>query len=140
MLVGAGSCESEVASRLRDFAKSVGGREQLAIEAFAEALEIIPRTLAETAGMDPIDALVTLRSAHSKKDGKYVGVNVYKGKIEDMKNQQCLEPLQVKTQAIDSASEVAEMILRIDDIILGSSKSKGPPQMPGGMGGEGMDM
>ncbi|MFA5126118.1 MAG: thermosome subunit beta [archaeon] len=140
VLVGAGSCEAEVAMRLREYAKTVGGREQLAIECFAESLEIIPRTLAETAGMDPIDALVNLRSAHSKKDGKYVGVNVYKGKIEDMKNAKCLEPLQVKIQAIDSASEVAEMILRIDDIILGSSKGKMPPQgMPGGMG-EGMGM
>ena len=143
VLVGAGSCEAEVAVRLRDYAKTVGGREQLAIEAFAEALEVIPRTLAETAGMDPIDALVTLRSAHSQKGGKYVGVNVHKGKIEDMKGARCLEPLQVKTQAIDSASEVAEMILRIDDIILGSSKSKMPAGgMPGGAGGmgEGMDM
>jgi len=144
VLVGAGSCESEVAHKLREFAKTIGGREQLAIEAFAESLEVIPRTLAETAGMDPIDALVTLRSAHAKKEGKYVGVNVYKGKIEDMKNAKCLEPLQVKTQAIDSASEVAEMILRIDDIILGSSKSKMPQGMGAGgmpgMGGEGMDM
>ncbi|MEK6959259.1 MAG: thermosome subunit beta [archaeon] len=142
VLVGAGSCEAEVASRLRDYAKTVGGREQLAIEAFAEGLEIIPRTLAETAGMDPIDALVTLRSAHAKKGGKYVGVNVYKGKIEDMKEARVLEPLAVKTQAIDSASEVAEMILRIDDIILGSSKSKamGAGQMgPGGSMG-GMEM
>ena len=134
VLVGAGSCEAEVAMRLRDYAKTVGGREQLAIESFAESLEVIPRTLAETAGMDPIDALVTLRSAHSKKEGKYVGVNVHKGKIEDMKNAKCLEPLQVKTQAIDSASEVAEMILRIDDIILGSSRAKMPTQP--GMGGE----
>jgi len=140
VLVGAGSCESEVAMKLRIYAQTVGGREQLAIEAFAESLEIIPRTLAETAGMDPIDALVTLRSAHSKKDGKYFGVNVYKGRIEDMKNAKCLEPLQVKTQAIDSASEVAEMILRIDDIILGSSKSRMPQGMPGGMGGQGMEM
>ncbi|MFA6399694.1 MAG: TCP-1/cpn60 chaperonin family protein, partial [archaeon] len=141
VLVGAGSCEAEVAMRLRDFAKTVGGREQLAIEAFAESLEVIPRTLAETAGMDPIDALVTLRSAHSKKDGKYFGVNVYKGKIEDMKNSKVLEPLQVKTQAIDSASEVAQMILRIDDIILGTSKGKGMPQGGAGMGGMGgMDM
>ncbi len=141
VLVGAGSCEAEVAMKLRDFAKTVGGREQLAIEAFAESLEVIPRTLAETAGMDPIDALVTLRSAHSKKDGKYFGVNVYKGRIEDMKNSKVLEPLQVKTQAIDSASEVAQMILRIDDIILGTSKGKGMPQGAGGMGGMGgMDM
>ena len=137
VLVGAGSCEMEVSMRLRDYAKTVGGREQLAIEAFAEALEIIPRTLAETAGMDPIDSLVTLRSKHAGKSGKYFGVNVHKGHIEDMKNSKVIEPLSVKTQAIDSASEVAEMILRIDDIILGSSK----PSMPqggmdmGGMGG-----
>jgi len=139
VLVGAGSCEMAVSMRLRNFAKTIGGREQLAIEAFAESLEIIPRTLAETAGMDPIDSLVTLRSKHSKKEGKYFGVNVYEGKISDMKNSKVIEPLSVKTQAIDSASEVAEMILRIDDIILGSSK----PQMPpGGMGGgmPGMDM
>ena len=137
VLVGAGSCEIAVSMRLRDFAKTVGGREQLAIEAFAEALEIIPRTLAETAGMDPIDSLVTLRSKHSTKTGKTFGVNVYKGKIEDMKDSKVLEPLSVKTQAIDSASEVCEMILRIDDIILGSSKGNAPPMGPdmGGMGG-----
>jgi archaeal chaperonin len=139
ILIGAGSCEMEVSMRLKDYAKTIGGREQLAIEAFAEALEIIPRTLAETAGMDPIDALVELRSKHSKKDGKYFGINVFKGKIEDMKKFDVVEPLAVKTQAINSASEVSEMILRIDDIILGSSK----PSMPanpgmGGMGG--MDM
>ncbi len=136
VLVGAGSCEMEVSMRLKDYAKTVGGREQLAIESFAEALEIIPRTLAETAGMDPIDALVELRSKHTKKEGKYYGVNVHKGKIEDMKKSDVLEPLSVKTQAIDSASEVSEMILRIDDIILGSSKARGPPQGMdmGGMG------
>ena len=142
VLVGAGSCEAEVAMKLRDFAKTVGGREQLAIEAFAEALEIIPRTLAETAGMDPIDTIVTLRSKHATKGNKYFGVNVYAGKVEDMKPMRCLEPLSVKTQAIDSASEVAQMILRIDDIILGSSKGKGMPGAGGmpGMGGEGMEM
>jgi archaeal chaperonin len=133
VLVGAGSCEMEVSMKLMNYAKTIGGREQLAIEAFASALEIIPRTLAETAGMDPIDALVELRSKHSSK-GKYFGVNVYKGKIEDMKNSKVLEPLSVKTQAINSASEVSEMILRIDDIILGASKPS-PPQ--GGMEGMG---
>lgn len=138
VLVGAGSCEMEVSMRLKNYASTVGGREQLAIEAFADALEIIPRTLSETAGMDPIDALVDLRSKHAGKNGKYFGINVHKGKIEDMKKSDVLEPLSVKTQAIDSASEVAEMILRIDDIILGSSKARGPPQgmdMGGGMGG-----
>ena len=141
VLVGAGSCEAEVACKLRDYAKTVGGREQLAIDAFAEALEIIPRTLAESAGMDPIDTIVTLRSKHYGKGNKYFGVNVYSGKVEDMKNANCLEPLSIKTQAIDSASEVAQMILRIDDMILGSSKGRGMPGGAGGMpGGEGMDM
>ncbi len=138
---GGGSSESEVAQRLREYAKTIGGREQLAIEAFAEALEIIPRTLAETAGMDPIDTLVALRSMHSTKDGKYFGVNVFTAKLEDMKKNKVIEPLKVKTQALTSGSEVAEMLLRIDDIIAGSGKSKGPPMPPGGMDGMGgMDM
>ncbi len=136
ILTGAGSCEMSVSVKLKDYAKTVGGREQLAIEAFAESLEIIPRTLAETAGMDPIDALVELRSKHANK-GKGFGVNVHQGKIVDMKDSKVVEPLSVKTQAIDSASEVAEMILRIDDIILGSSRGqqRGPPMDQGGMPG-----
>lgn len=140
---GGGSSEIEVAMKLRDFAKSVGGREQLAIEAFAETLEVIPRTLAETAGMDPIDTLVALRSKHTGKEGKYMGVDVHKSRIANMRDQKVIEPLSVKTQAITSAAEVAEMILRIDDIIAGGSK--GPPagaMPPGGMGGmpPGMEM
>jgi thermosome len=133
VLVGAGSCEMEVSMRLKSYAQTVGGREQLAIEAFADALEIIPRTLAETAGMDPIDALVELRSKHSTKTGNYFGINVHKGKVEDMSKSKVIEPLSVKTQAIDSASEVSEMILRIDDIILGANK-------PAPQHGQGMDM
>ncbi len=131
---GGGSCEIEVALKLREFAKTVGGREQLAIDAFAETLEVIPRTLAETAGMDPIDTLVALRSKHQGKDGKYIGVDVFSAKLENMKNKKVIEPLSVKTQAITSAAEVSEMLLRIDDIIAGGSKS-GPPMPPGGMGG-----
>ncbi|MBI4044815.1 MAG: TCP-1/cpn60 chaperonin family protein [Candidatus Diapherotrites archaeon] len=144
VLAGGGSCEAEVAHRLRNYAKTVGGREQLAIEAFAETLEIIPRTLAETAGMDPLDTLVSLRSKHSAKGGQFIGVDVFAAKLENMKSKKVLEPLSVKTQAITSATEVAEMLLRIDDIIAGSSKGGGgkmPPGMGGGMGGmEGMDM
>lgn len=138
VLAGGGSCEIEVALKLRQYAKTVGGREQLAIEAFADTLEVIPRTLAETAGMNPLDALVELRSKHSNADNKYFGVDVYKAKIENMKTQRVFEPLSVKTQALSSASEVAEMLLRIDDIIAGSSKGgRGMPQMPpGGMGGD----
>ncbi len=142
-VVGAGAAEIEVAMRLRNYAKTVGGREQLAIEAFAETLEVIPRTLAESAGMDPLDTLVSLRSKHSEKGGAHIGVDVYEAKVTNMKTKRVIEPLAVKTQAIASASEVAEMILRIDDIIAGSSKSKGGGGMPpgmGGMGGEGMDM
>ena len=138
---GGGSSEVEVAMKLRDFANSVGGREQLAIEAFAEVLEIIPRTLAETAGMDPLDTIVSLRSKHQAKTGKYIGVDVFNAKLSDMKAAKVIEPLSVKTQAITSGSEVAEMILRIDDIIAGTSKGGGgmpPGGMPPGMGG--MDM
>ena len=137
---GGGSAEAEVALRLREYAKTIGGREQLAIEAFSEALEIIPRTLAETAGMDSIDTLVALRSKHSNKDGKYFGVNVFTAKLEDMKKNKVLEPLKVKTQALTSGSECAEMLLRIDDIIAGSGKSRMPPGGPPGMGGGMGDM
>src|SRR3989338_4708057 len=142
VVVGGGAAEMEVAMKLREFAKTIGGREQLAIEAFAEALEVIPRTLAESAGMDPIDTLVALRSKHAAKDGKAFGVDVFDSKVADMAAKKVLEPLAIKIQAITSASEVAEMILRIDDIIAGSSKSKMPPGgMGGGMGGmDGMDM
>ena len=135
IVAGGGSPEIEVAVQLRDFAAGVGGREQLAIEAFAEALEIIPKTLAETAGMDTIDTIVNLRSKHKVKTGKYIGVDVYNGKLGDMKAAKVVEPLSVKTQAITSASEVAEMLLRIDDIIAGTSKAGAGGGMPPGMGG-----
>ncbi|MFH1256191.1 MAG: thermosome subunit beta [Candidatus Diapherotrites archaeon] len=140
IVTGGGSSDMEVAMRLKEFAKTVGGREQLAIEAFAETLEIIPKTLAETAGLDSIDTLVSMRSKHAGKEGKYFGINVYSGKIENMKTNKVIEPLSIKTQAITSASEVAEMLLRIDDIIAGSSKGggmKGGGGMPPGMGGMG---
>ncbi|MEM4261528.1 MAG: thermosome subunit beta [Candidatus Diapherotrites archaeon] len=138
IVYGGGASEAEVAMKLRDYAKTVGGREQLAVEAFAEALETIPRTLAETAGMDPIDTIVALRSKHASKDGKWVGVNVYTAKLDDMKKNKVTEPLRVKTQAILSASEVAEMLLRIDDIIAGSGKSKSSSNTPSP--DSGMDM
>ncbi len=136
VVTGGGSTEIEIAMQLREFAKNIGGREQLAINAFADALEIIPKTLAETAGMDPIDTLVGLRARHKGKEGKYLGVNVYEAKIDDMRKLNVIEPLRIKTQAITSASEVTQMILRIDDIIAATSsgKGKGMPDM-GGMGG-----
>jgi len=133
IVAGGGSIEIEIAMHLRDYAKSIGGREQLAIEGFASTLEEIPRTLAETAGMNPLDTIVSLRSKHSEKGGRAIGVDVMKARLSDMKAMDVIEPLSVKTQAITSGAEVAEMILRIDDIIAGSSKGKGPEMPPGGM-------
>jgi len=137
IVAGGGSPEEAVAKELREFAQSFSGREQLAILAFSEAMEIIPRTLAENAGLDPIDILVEIRSAH--EDNKYTyGVDVDIGKIVDMKSKGVIEPLKIKTQAIKSAAEATEMILRIDDIIsAGKLNRGGAPQMPpGGMGEE----
>ncbi|MFQ5888144.1 MAG: thermosome subunit beta [Candidatus Hydrothermarchaeales archaeon] len=140
---GGGAAEVEVAKELREYAKSVGGREQLAIEAFASALEVIPRTLAENAGLDPIDVLVDLRSKNEQKGSK-IGLDVFDGKAKDMFKVGIIEPLRVKTQAIDSASEVAVMVLRIDDVIAASTLGGGgapggmpPGGMPPGMGGMG---
>ncbi len=140
-VAGGGSTEVELALRLKEFASTVGGREQLAIEAFADSMEIIPRTLAENAGLDPIDSLVDLRSKHEgkSKDGKNFGINVFTGESVDMKKLGVIEPLRVKTQAISGASEAAVMILRIDDVIAASKLSGGHGGMPPGMGGE-MDM
>lgn len=134
---GGGAIEAEIAKEVRSFAKKVGGREQLAIEAFADALEIIPKTLAENAGLDPIDILVALRSAHEKQRGNLMGVNVFSGKIVNMQNNGVIEPLAVKEQAIKSATEAASMILRIDDVIAATKpKEKGPGGMPEGGGDE----
>jgi chaperonin GroEL (HSP60 family) len=130
-VVGGGAIEMELAMRLRKHAVAVGGREQLAIQAFADALEIIPRTLAESAGMDAIDALVDLRSKHEKKGSNY-GVNVYAAKISDLSSK-VIEPAKVKKQAIQSASEVVEMILRIDDIIAAKGHPPAQGGAPGGM-------
>jgi len=126
---GGGSTFIEIAHALRKYGNDVGGREQMAIEAFAAAMEVIPRTLAENAGLDSINTLIDLRKAHL--DGKkFAGINVYDGKIINMKKKNVLEPLRVSTQAILSATETAIMILRIDDII--ASKGGGPPMPPGG--------
>jgi len=133
-VAGGGAPEIELALRLRQYASTVGGRAQLAIEAFATAVEIIPRTLAENAGMDPINTLVDLRSKHEgKAANKNFGLNVESGKITDMLKLNVLEPLRVKTQAISSASEVANMILRIDDVIASKGGGGGGGMPPGGM-------
>ncbi len=134
-VAGGGAPEVELSLRLKEYAATVGGRVQLAIEAFAAALEIIPRTLAENAGLDPIDMLVALRAAHEKGQ-KNVGLNVFEGTVVDMSKQGVIEPLRVKTQAIKSATEAAGMILRIDDVIA-STKSAAPAMPPGGMEGMG---
>lgn len=133
IIVGAGAAATEISLALKDYASSVGGREQMAIDAFAEALEVVPRTLAENAGLDPINMIIELRKAH-KKGNKHAGINVFTGKIEDAKEMNVLEPLRVGTQAIQSATDAAIMILRIDDVI--ASRSSGGPG--GGRGGGGM--
>ncbi len=130
VVAGAGAPEIEVSKRLREFANSFTGREQLGILAFAESLEIIPKTLAENAGLDPIDILTEMKAKHDNNE-KWAGVDVFSGKIIDSWDAGVIEPLKVKTQAIKSASEVAELILRIDDIIASSGNSKGPQGMPG---------
>jgi archaeal chaperonin len=146
MLVpGGGAPEVELALRLRAYASTVGGREQLAIESFADAMEVIPKTLAENAGLDQIDSLVALRSAH-EKGMKSAGLDMDTGKPVDMLKLGVVEPLRVKTQAIQSAAEAAVMIIRIDDVIASKSGGPGgmpgaggPGGMPGGMGGEDFD-
>jgi archaeal chaperonin len=137
-VLGGGATAAELAMHLRDEAAKVGGREQIAFESFAESLETVPRTLAENAGLDPIDILIELRKAH-KSGQKNAGVNVLAGKVDDMQSLQVIEPIRVGRQAIESATDAAVMILRIDDVI--ASKSSPPPSGkggPGGMGGEGM--
>ena len=135
IVAGGGAPETELSLQLRKYASQEGGRVQLAIEAFAAALEIIPRTLAENAGLDAIDMLVAIRAAH-EGGKKNFGLDVFEGKPVDMLKAGVIEPLRVKTQAISSASEAAVMILRIDDVIA-SSKAAAPPggMPPGGMGG-----
>ena len=125
VVVGGGAVEAEVAKELRHYAVKIGGREQLAVEAFAESLEIIPNTLAENAGLEKIDIMVELRAAHEKPKGHLMGVDVFTGKVANMQKMDVIEPLSVKEQAIKSASEAASMILRIDDVI-SSSKPKTP--------------
>jgi thermosome len=137
IVAGGGAAEIEVAKELRSYATKVGGREQLAIEAFAEAVEIIPKALAENAGLEPIDVIVDLRSAHEKADGKHKGINVFTGKVQNSLESGVIEPLVVKEQALKSAAESASMILRIDDVITSKSPKGGPGGgMPGGPEGE----
>jgi Chaperonin GroEL (HSP60 family) len=130
IVTGGGSTAMEIAMQLRDYAASVGGRGQIAIEAFASAMEIIPTTLAENAGLDPIDMNIEMRKQH--KAGKVnAGLNPFTGKVEDMLKLNVIEPYRIGKQAINSATDAAVMILRIDDVI--ASKSSPMPQMGNGM-------
>ena len=135
VVAGAGAVEIEISRELRKFAESLSGREQLAVFAFADSIEIVPRTLAENAGLDPIDMLTELKAKHDRKM-KWAGIDVFSGKIVDAWKAGVIEPLRIKTQAIKSASEVSEMILRIDDVIAGGSS--GDTGMPPGMPPQGM--
>ncbi|WP_339105806.1 thermosome subunit alpha [Haloterrigena salinisoli] len=138
VVAGGGAPEVDLSLSLRDYADSVGGREQLAVEAFADALEVIPRTLAENAGLDPIDSLVELRADHDAGDTSS-GLDAYTGDTIDMAEEGVYEPLRVKTQAIESATEAAVMLLRIDDVIaagdLAVADDDDDEEMPGGPGG-----
>jgi chaperonin GroEL (HSP60 family) len=125
-----------MSKELKKYAESVSGREQLAVKAYAEALEAITTTLSENAGLDPIDIIAELRSRHEKGE-KWAGIEVLSGKVQDMSKAGVFEPLAVKKQIIKSASEAAIMILKIDDVIA-SQKMKAPPGgAGGGMGGMG---
>ena len=140
VVAGGGAPEVEIARELREYAETISGREQLAVSAFADALEIVPKTLAENAGLDSIDILVDLRAAH--EESPYMGLDVFNGEVVDMEKEGVLEPQRVKKQAIQSAAEAAEMILRIDDMIAArgfdvSSKDEDDMEGMGGMGGMG---
>jgi len=124
IVAGGGAVETELSLRLKDYAEQLKGKEQLAVEAYAEALEVIPRTLAENSGLDAIEILAELKAEHEKGKKDY-GIEVFEGKIKNMVEVGVVEPLRVKTQALKSATEVANMILRIDDIIAASKVDKG---------------
>ncbi|MEM2282360.1 MAG: thermosome subunit beta [Candidatus Hadarchaeales archaeon] len=124
ILGGGGAPELEVAKELRNLAESVGGKEALAINAFADSMEVIPQTLAENAGLDPVDILTQLRAEHGKPNSQFIGLDAQSGKIVNTLEMGIIEPLKVKTQAIKSASEAAEMILRIDDVIAAGKLEK----------------
>ena len=139
VLTGGGSVLASLSRDLRAYAEGIGGREQMAIEAFASALEVIPRTLAENAGLDPVNTIIAVRKAHAEGKSTY-GVNVYEGGVMDMLEANVLEPVRVVDQAIQSAAETAVMILRIDDVITSRAGANGAMPDMGGMDMGGMDM
>jgi len=133
VLAGGGAPELEISRELKKYAETLPGREQLAVKSFAEALEAVPITLAENAGLDPIDIISELRARHEKGE-IWAGIEVHSGKVQPMNNAGVFEPLAVKKQIIKSATEAASMILKIDDVIA-AGKMKAPPTPPGGAGG-----
>uniref|UniRef100_UPI002601F1F1 TCP-1/cpn60 chaperonin family protein n=1 Tax=Haloplanus sp. TaxID=1961696 RepID=UPI002601F1F1 len=134
VLSGGGAVEVEIASRLRDYADSVSGREQLAVEAFADAAEVVPRVLASNAGLDSIDTLVDLRAAHESGDAR-AGLNVFTGDVVDTYDAGVVEPAHSKEQAFSSATEAANLVLKIDDIIAAGDLSTSGDDDEGGAGG-----
>jgi thermosome len=138
IVAGGGAPEAETSRQLREYAVKVGGREQLAIEAFADALESVPLALAENAGLDPIDVMVDLRAKHEDPANKWYGVDVFSGKVKDTRILNVIEPLRVKNQVIKSATEAASMILRIDDVVASKGMKGGAGGPPGGPPGGGM--
>jgi len=142
MTAGGGAAATAIAMALRDYAPTIGGREQMAIEAFANSIEVVPKTLSENAGLDPIDMMLEIRREH-KKGNKHAGVDVLNGKVGNMLKNKVIEPLKVSLHEIQAASEAATMILRIDDVIAskggGGMPPGGPGGMPGGMPPGGMD-
>jgi len=136
IVAGGGAPEMEISRALRSYAETMPGREQLAVRSFGEAMEIVPMTLGENAGLDPIDFLLELRTRHEKGE-KWAGIDVFEGKIKDMKDLEVYEPLAVKKQTIKSANEAATMILRIDDVIASGKTRAPPPSGRGGMPGGG---
>jgi len=137
IVAGGGAPELEVARAIREYAEGLPGKEQLAVQCYAEALEIVPTTLGENAGLDPIDILSELRARHEEGE-TWAGVGVHEGKVKDMKELEVFEPLSVKKQIIKSATEAASMILKIDDVIA-AGKMKAPPMPPKGPPGEGLE-
>ncbi len=139
---GGGAIEVEVARKLRSYASTVSGREQLAVESFADAVELVPRVLAGNAGLDSIDTLVNVREAH-ENDDVHAGLNVFTSEVENTFDAGVVEPAHSKEQALSSATEAANLVLKIDDIIAADELStsgdgdEGGPGGPGGAGGMG---
>jgi len=138
VVAGAGAIEIEISRKLKEFANSLSGREQLAVQEFANALEFIPSTLSENAGLDPIDVLTELKSRHDNGE-KSAGINIFNNKIEDSLQAGIIEPMKIKMQALSSATEVAIMILRIDDVLASKSSGSGPGPVGPGAGYPGME-